>query len=97
MSLSSLVLSNETRSGNFPSTVVVYVIRDERCSLDHPLGDAIEVLIRREDADSERLPRVVASHRPLLPVPGLDAVVRIVWRPWACFPEAELPRLRPLG
>jgi hypothetical protein len=30
--------------------VVVYVIRDERCSLDHPLGDAIEVLIRREDA-----------------------------------------------
>jgi hypothetical protein len=31
--------------------VVVYVIRDERCSLDHPLGDAIEVLIRREDAE----------------------------------------------
>jgi hypothetical protein len=30
--------------------VVVYVIRDERCSLDHPLGDAIEVLIGREDA-----------------------------------------------
>ena len=49
--LSSLVLSNETRSGNVRSTVVVYVIRDERCSLDHPLGDAIEVLIRREDAE----------------------------------------------
>jgi len=31
--------------------VVVYVIRDERCSLDHPLGDAIEVLVRREDAE----------------------------------------------
>jgi hypothetical protein len=31
--------------------VVVYVIRDERCSLDHPLGDAIETLIRREDAE----------------------------------------------
>jgi len=31
--------------------VVVYVIRDERCSLDHPLGDAIEVLIRREHAE----------------------------------------------
>ena len=31
--------------------MVVYVIRDERCSLDHPLGDAIEVLIRREDAE----------------------------------------------
>jgi hypothetical protein len=31
--------------------VIVYVIRDERCSLDHPLGDAIEVLIRREDAE----------------------------------------------
>ena len=51
MSLSSLVLSNETRRGNVPPTVVVYVIRDERCSLDHPLGDAIEVLIRREDAE----------------------------------------------
>jgi hypothetical protein len=31
--------------------VVVYVIRDERCSPDHPLGGAIEVLIRREDAE----------------------------------------------
>jgi len=30
--------------------VVVYVICDERCNLD-PLGDAIEVLIRREDAE----------------------------------------------
>ena len=55
--LSSLVLSNETRRGNVPSTVVVYVIRDERCSLDHPLGDAIEVLIRRDDA--ERFPEEV--------------------------------------
>ena len=45
------VLINETRRGNVPSTVVVYVIRDERCSLDHPLGDAIEVLISRKDAE----------------------------------------------
>ena len=30
---------------------VAHVIRDERCSLDHSLGDAIEVLIRREDAE----------------------------------------------
>ena len=31
--------------------MVVYVIRDERCSLGHPLGDAIEVLISREEAE----------------------------------------------
>lgn len=31
--------------------VVVDVIRDERCSLDHQLGDTIEVLIRSEDAE----------------------------------------------
>ncbi len=31
--------------------MVVYVLRDERCSLDHPLGDAVEVLIRREDSE----------------------------------------------
>ena len=29
----------------------VYVICDVRCSLDHPLGDAIDVLVRREDAE----------------------------------------------
>jgi hypothetical protein len=27
------------------------VIRDVQCSLDHPLGDAIHVLVRREDAE----------------------------------------------
>jgi hypothetical protein len=31
--------------------VLVYVIRDTRCSLDHPLGDAVDVLVRREDAE----------------------------------------------
>jgi hypothetical protein len=31
--------------------VIIYVIRDQRCSIDPPLGDAIEVLIRREDAE----------------------------------------------
>jgi hypothetical protein len=31
--------------------VLVYVIRGVRCSLDHPLGDAIDVLVRREDAE----------------------------------------------
>jgi len=31
--------------------VIVYVIRDQRCSLGHPLGDAIEVLVRRDDAE----------------------------------------------
>jgi hypothetical protein len=31
--------------------VLVYVIRDVRCSLDHPLGDAVDVLVRREDAE----------------------------------------------
>jgi hypothetical protein len=29
----------------------VYVIIDVRSSPDHPLGDAIETFIRREDAD----------------------------------------------
>jgi hypothetical protein len=32
-------------------TVLVFVICDVRCSLDHPLGDAIDVLVRREDAE----------------------------------------------
>lgn len=31
--------------------VLVYVIRDSRCSLLHPLGDAVNVLVRREDAE----------------------------------------------
>jgi hypothetical protein len=31
--------------------VIVYAIIDRRSSLDHPLGDAIEVLIRRQDAE----------------------------------------------
>ena len=31
--------------------VIVYVIRDERCSPDHPLGDAVDVLVRGEDAE----------------------------------------------
>ncbi len=29
----------------------VYVILDERSSPDHPLGDAVETFIRREDAE----------------------------------------------
>ena len=32
--------------------VLVYVIRDARCSLDHPLGDAVDVLVRQEDAQT---------------------------------------------
>jgi hypothetical protein len=31
--------------------MLVYLIRDLRCSLDHPLGEAIDVLVRREDAE----------------------------------------------
>lgn len=31
--------------------MIVYVIRDERCSPDHPVGDAVDVLVRREDAE----------------------------------------------
>jgi hypothetical protein len=31
--------------------VIVYVIVDLRSSLDHPLGEAIETFIRREDAE----------------------------------------------
>jgi hypothetical protein len=31
--------------------VFVYLIHDARCSLDHLLGDAIDVLVRGEDAE----------------------------------------------
>jgi hypothetical protein len=31
--------------------VVVFALVDLRSSLDHPLGDAIETFIRREDAE----------------------------------------------
>jgi len=31
--------------------VLVYVIRDVRCSPDHPLGDAVETFLRRDDAE----------------------------------------------
>jgi hypothetical protein len=33
------------------SPVIVYTLLDDRSSLDHPLGDAIETFIRREDAE----------------------------------------------
>jgi hypothetical protein len=31
--------------------VDVYVILGERCSVDHPLGDAVETFVRREEAE----------------------------------------------
>ena len=31
--------------------MIVYAIIDERTSPDHPLGDAVETFIRREDAE----------------------------------------------
>jgi hypothetical protein len=31
--------------------VLVYAILDDRSSPDHPLGDAIEVCVRQEDAE----------------------------------------------
>ncbi len=31
--------------------MIVYAILDIRSSLDHPLGDAVETFIRREDAE----------------------------------------------
>ena len=31
--------------------MLVHVIRDVRCSLDHSLGDSVETFIRREDAE----------------------------------------------
>jgi hypothetical protein len=31
--------------------LLVYAIVDVRSSLDHPLGDAVETLVRREDAE----------------------------------------------
>jgi len=49
--LSSLELATKLAGGIVDLDVLVYVIRDVRCSLDHPLGDAIEVLGRREDAE----------------------------------------------
>ena len=33
------------------SAVIVYAIIDDRSSPDHPLGDAVETFIRREDAE----------------------------------------------
>jgi hypothetical protein len=32
-------------------SVIVYVILDARTSPDHPLGDAVETFLRREDAE----------------------------------------------
>jgi hypothetical protein len=37
--------------GNMPALVRVFVIVDERSSPSHPLGDAVETFIRREDAE----------------------------------------------
>ena len=31
--------------------MIVYVILDRRSSPDHPLGDAVETFLRREDAE----------------------------------------------
>ena len=33
------------------SSVLVYAIVDTRSSPDHPLGDAVETFVRREDAE----------------------------------------------
>jgi hypothetical protein len=44
--------------------VFVYAIRDLRSSLDHPLGDAVETFVRREDA--ERFIAEVRSDDPEL-------------------------------
>ena len=33
------------------SSVIVYAVIDLRSSLSHPLGDAIETFVRREDAE----------------------------------------------
>jgi hypothetical protein len=33
------------------STLRVFVILDERTSLEHPLGDAVETFLQREDAE----------------------------------------------
>jgi hypothetical protein len=44
--------------------VIVCAIRDLRSSPDHPLGDAVEVLIRREDA--ERSSRRYGANEPEL-------------------------------
>ena len=33
------------------SAVIVYAIIDDRSHRDHPLGDAVETFIRREDAE----------------------------------------------
>ena len=33
------------------SPVIVYAILDTRSSSDHPLGDAVETLVRREEAE----------------------------------------------
>jgi hypothetical protein len=45
-------------------TVIVYVIRDLRSSRDHPLGEAVDVLVRREDA--QRFLDEVRSDEPEL-------------------------------
>ncbi len=44
--------------------MIVYAIIDARSSPDHPLGDAIETLVRREDA--ERFVEEVRSDDPEL-------------------------------
>jgi hypothetical protein len=44
-------LSTRRRAPVIVSAVIVYAILDLRSSPDHPLGDAIEIFIRREDAE----------------------------------------------
>jgi hypothetical protein len=44
--------------------VLVYAVADLRSSADHPLGDAVETFIRREDA--ERLIEEVRGDDPEL-------------------------------
>jgi hypothetical protein len=50
--------------------VIVYAVIDLRSSPDHPLGDAVETFIRREDAE-----RFVAEVRS--DVPELATYLRI--------------------
>jgi hypothetical protein len=50
---------------SYPLSVLVYAIRDSTPSPDHPLGQAVDVFIRREDAD--RFIEDVRRDEPELP------------------------------
>jgi hypothetical protein len=52
------------RGVSYPHDVLVYTIRDSTTSPDHPLDDAVETFIRREDA--ERFVEQVRGDEPEL-------------------------------